>query len=127
MICAGIYFYILCVADPSPRPSYQGGVNITSYPATPSPHKISDASSGSPSTPETCSEVSVSLCFSLAYFLENIFAHENAIIPITINVKDDILRMSGILFKFKNFRKRYLSLECQWALFANLVCVGNVQ
>ncbi|XP_037780256.1 LOW QUALITY PROTEIN: serine/threonine-protein kinase PAK 3-like [Penaeus monodon] len=45
--------------DPSPRPSYQGGVNISSYPATPSPHKISDASSGSPSTPETCSEVSV--------------------------------------------------------------------
>ncbi|XP_069946660.1 serine/threonine-protein kinase Pak isoform X2 [Cherax quadricarinatus] len=46
--------------DPSPRPSYQGGgVNIASYPATPSPHKISDASSGSPSTPETCSEVSV--------------------------------------------------------------------
>ncbi|XP_066962109.1 serine/threonine-protein kinase Pak isoform X1 [Macrobrachium rosenbergii] len=45
--------------DPSPRPSYQGGVNISGYPATPSPHKISDASSGSPSTPETCSEVSV--------------------------------------------------------------------
>ncbi|XP_071518552.1 serine/threonine-protein kinase Pak isoform X3 [Panulirus ornatus] len=45
--------------DPSPRPSFQGGVNITGYPATPSPHKISDASSGSPSTPETCSEVSV--------------------------------------------------------------------
>ncbi|XP_047468898.1 serine/threonine-protein kinase PAK 1-like [Penaeus chinensis] len=45
--------------DPSPRPSYQGSVNISSYPATPSPHKISDASSGSPSTPETCSEVSV--------------------------------------------------------------------
>ncbi|XP_045117128.1 serine/threonine-protein kinase PAK 3-like isoform X5 [Portunus trituberculatus] len=45
---------------PSPRPSYQAGVNTTtSYPATPSPHKISDASSGSPSTPETCSEVSV--------------------------------------------------------------------
>ncbi|XP_071518553.1 serine/threonine-protein kinase Pak isoform X4 [Panulirus ornatus] len=43
--------------DPSPRPSFQGGVNITGYPATPSPHKISDASSGSPSTPETCSEV----------------------------------------------------------------------
>ncbi|XP_069166137.1 serine/threonine-protein kinase Pak isoform X3 [Procambarus clarkii] len=43
--------------DPSPRPSFQGGVNI-GYPATPSPHKISDASSGSPSTPETCSEVS---------------------------------------------------------------------
>lgn len=50
----------LKLPDPSPRPSYQGGVNISSYPATPSPHKISDASSGSPSTPETCSEVSVS-------------------------------------------------------------------
>ncbi|XP_042242235.1 serine/threonine-protein kinase Pak-like [Homarus americanus] len=48
------------LSDPSPRPSYQGGgVNIPAYPATPSPHKISDASSGSPSTPETCSEVSV--------------------------------------------------------------------
>ncbi|KAG0715282.1 Serine/threonine-protein kinase PAK 3 [Chionoecetes opilio] len=55
--------------DPSPRPSYQTGINTNtntntnttpSYPATPSPHKISDASSGSPSTPETCSEVSVS-------------------------------------------------------------------
>ncbi|XP_076046738.1 serine/threonine-protein kinase PAK 3-like protein isoform X2 [Oratosquilla oratoria] len=45
--------------DPSPRPSYHGSSSITGYPATPSPHKISDASSGSPSTPETCSEVSV--------------------------------------------------------------------
>ncbi|XP_047737024.1 serine/threonine-protein kinase Pak isoform X2 [Hyalella azteca] len=47
------------VSDPSPRPSYQGGVSLSNYPATPSPHKISDASSGSPSTPETCSELSV--------------------------------------------------------------------
>ncbi|KAB7498808.1 Serine/threonine-protein kinase PAK 1 [Armadillidium nasatum] len=43
----------------SVRPSYTGGVSMSSYPATPSPHKISDASSGSPSTPETSSEVSV--------------------------------------------------------------------
>nr|XP_053634679.1 serine/threonine-protein kinase PAK 1-like [Cherax quadricarinatus] len=62
--------------DPSPRPSYQGGgVNIASYPATPSPHKISDASSGSPSTPETCSEVSVSLCCFLLSMLSRIYAY----------------------------------------------------
>ncbi|CAL4146246.1 unnamed protein product, partial [Meganyctiphanes norvegica] len=50
-----------CQYDPSPRPSYHGSVSISSssYPATPSPHKISQASSGSPSTPETCSEISV--------------------------------------------------------------------